>query len=96
MRSSAEPKSLIQTIKALQDIRRNDTLYVRLFDSNNSAVVGGETMPSLPPSILPVFETDQAAGGGISLQQSAIRDWELQTDHAVTGSRLLSINLDQG
>ena len=96
MRSSAEPKSLIQTIKALQDIRRNDTLYVRLFDSNNSAVVGGETMPSLPPSILTVFETDQTAGGGISLQQSAIRDWELQTDHAVTGSRLLSINLDQG
>ena len=95
MRGSAEPKSLIQTIRALQNIRRNDILYVRLFDSSNSAVVDGETLPSLPPSILAVFETDQTSGGGVSLQQSAIRDWELQTDHAVTGSRLLSINLDQ-
>ena len=95
MRSSTEPKSLIQTIRALQNIRRNDILYVRLFDSSNSAVVDGETLPSLPPSILAVFETDQTSGGSVSLQQSAIRDWELQTDHVVTGSRSLSINLDQ-
>ncbi len=95
LRSPGEPRSLEQMIRALNNVRRNNTLYVRLFSSDAGAVVSGETLPSLPPSILAVFEADRNGGNFVPLGKATIGDWELATDYAVSGSRLLSINLNR-
>ena len=49
-------------IKALNKNRRNDTLYVRLVSSDAGAVVSGETLSSLPPSVLNVLEGERSGG----------------------------------
>ena len=91
-----EADSLEQMIRRLNNARRNNRLYVKLLSPEPGAVVKGETMPALPPSVLAVLEGDRSGSGLVRLQQATLGEWEIQTDHVVSGSRLLTINVEAG
>jgi len=86
-------ESILQLIRQLNDTRKNSRLYVRLIASEPGAVVNGETLPSLPPSVLAVLEGDKTGGRFAALRTATIGEWELSTDAAVAGSRLLTITV---
>ena len=93
-RVTEAPASIPQMLRTLNARRKNNRLYVRLLSQDAGAVVNGEELSSLPPSILAVFDSDRGGGNVVPLDRAAIGDWELVTDHAITGSRLLTINVD--
>ena len=90
-----QPRSVDQMIKSLNKARRNNTLYIKLLDAQAGAVVNGELLSSLPPSVLGVLEGDRNGGSFNPLHNATIGEWELQTDHAVAGSRTLSVTVSQ-
>jgi hypothetical protein len=92
---SPQPKSVDQMIRALNKGRRNNTLYVKLLGSEPGAVVNGELLSSLPPSVLGVLEGDRNSGNFNPLHSATISEWELPTEHAVAGSRTLTISVSQ-
>jgi SpoIVB peptidase S55 len=92
---SPQPKSVDQMIRALNKGRRNNTLYVKLLGSEPGAVVNGELLSSLPPSVLGVLEGDRNSGNFNPLSSATISEWELPTEHAVAGSRTLTISVSQ-
>jgi hypothetical protein len=94
VRQPLEPQSIAQMIRTLNKARKNNRLYVKLLSSNAGAVVNGETFSSLPPSVLAVFEGDRSGGNMIPLRSATVGEWEIPSEHAVIGSRLLTINLD--
>jgi hypothetical protein len=84
-----------QIIRTFNRARRANRLYVRLSSSASGAVVSGEPMGALPPSVLGVLESDRSTGS-VSTLRSALRgEWELALDVAVSGSRQLTLTLDQ-
>ena len=91
----AQPRSVDQVIKSLNKARRNNTLYVKLLGSEPGAVVNGELLSSLPPSVLGVLEGDRNGGNFNPLHSATLGEWELATEHAVTGSRTLMITVSQ-
>jgi hypothetical protein len=56
--------------------------------------VRGEQLSSLPPSVLAVLEGDRSSGEFAPLRNATVGEWELPNDYAVTGSRLLTIDID--
>jgi hypothetical protein len=80
-------------IKTLNKARRNNTLYVKLLGSEAGAVVNGEVLSSLPPSVLAVFEADRSGGSFNPVRSATIGEWELATEHAVSGTRTLSLTV---
>jgi len=92
---SQQPRSIDQVIKSLNKARRNNTLYVKLLGSNAGAVINGEPMSSLPPSVLGVFEADRNGGTFNPLSNATLGEWELPTEHAVSGSRTVTITIAQ-
>jgi hypothetical protein len=86
-----QPRSVDQMIRMLNRGRRGSTLYVKLLGSDPGAVVSGESLTALPPSVLGVLETDRSTGSFSPLTNATLGEWELPTDHAVSGSRTLSI-----
>jgi hypothetical protein len=84
-----------QMIKAVNKGRRNDTLYVKLVSAESGAVVSGETLSSLPPSVLGVLEGERNGGNFNPLHSATLGEWELATEHAVTGSKTLTISVSQ-
>jgi hypothetical protein len=90
-----QPRSVPQLIRALNKARRNDTLYVKLLASEAGAVVNGEVLSSLPPSVLAVVEADRSSGSFNPLNSATLGEWELVTDHAVSGLRTLTVTVAQ-
>jgi hypothetical protein len=92
-RTTPQMRSVDQVIKTLNNARRNNTVYVRLLGTQAGAVVNGEVLSSLPPSVLAVLEADRNGGNFNPVRSATIGEWELPTQHAVSGSRTLSLTL---
>ena len=91
----ADLQRVSQLMRTFNRARRNNRLYVRLTSSDSGAVVNGEPMAGLPPSVLAVIEADRNGGTVGSLRSMTRGEWELALDFAVTGSRQLTLSLDQ-
>jgi SpoIVB peptidase S55 len=91
---SLEPQSVSQMVKLLNDTRRNNRIYVRLMTGTPGAVVNGEAMAALPPSVLAVLESDRNGGSFTPMRSATLGEWELPMNSAVTGSRLLTLEVD--
>lgn len=89
----SQPRSVSQMIRALNKARRNDTLYVKLLGSDPGAVVRGEVLSSLPPSVLAVLEADRSGGNFTPLSNATLGEWELPTDQAISGVRTLTLQI---
>ena len=86
-----QPRSVDQIIRALNRVRRNNTVYVKLMSGDAGAVVNGEPLSSLPPSVLAVLESDRSGGTFSALTSATLGEWSLPTDYAISGVRTLTI-----
>jgi hypothetical protein len=94
-RTANQARSVDQVIRSLNKGRRSDTLYVKLLGTEAGAVVNGELLSSLPPSVLGVLEGDRNSGSFNPLHNATMAEWQLATDHLVSGSRTLTITISQ-
>ncbi len=96
LRRSLQPQSVAQMLRVLNDTRRNNRIYVRLLTGTPGAVVNGEAMTALPPSVLAVLESDRNGGSFTPIRSATLGEWQIPMDSAVTGSRVLTIAIDKG
>jgi hypothetical protein len=90
-----QSRGLPQMMRVLNSARKNNRLYVRLLNRDGGAVVRGESLAALPPSVLAVMESDRNGGSFSPLQSALLGEWEIATDHAVSGSRTLTLPLEE-
>jgi hypothetical protein len=95
-RRTLQPQTVTQLVRLLNDTRRNNRVYIRLLSGTPGAVVNGEAMAALPPSVLSVLESDRNGGSFTPMRSATVGEWELPMDSAVAGSRLLTIEVDSG
>jgi hypothetical protein len=94
LRGSLQPQTIAQLVRVLNETRRNNRIYVRLTTGRAGAVVNGEAMAALPPSVLSVLEADRNGGSFTPIRNATLGEWEIPADAAVTGSRVLTVNLE--
>ena len=94
IRQAVQPRGVNQMIRALNRARKNNRLYVRLLSPDAGALINGEYLSSLPPSVLEVIEGDRNSSDFTPLRNATLGEWELPTDYAVKGSRLLTLDVD--
>jgi len=90
-----QTRGVPQLLQVLNSARRNNRLYVRLVTRDGGAIVKGESLAALPPSVLAVMEADRSGGSFRPLQSAVLGEWEIPTDLAVTGSRTLTLPLEE-
>jgi SpoIVB peptidase S55 len=90
-----QTRDLNQMLRVLNNARKNNRLYIRLLGRDQGAVVKGESLSSLPPSVLAVLESDRNGGSFRPLQNAVLGEWDIATEHAVIGSRTLSLPIEE-
>jgi hypothetical protein len=93
MRQALVPRDLDQLVRAINSLRRNNHLYARLMRPDAGAIVGGEYMQSLPPSVLSVLGSGES--GVVPIRTAAVWDYDLATPFALSGSRVLSVTVER-
>ena len=95
MRQAFVPRDLDQLIKAINGLRHNDHLYVRLLRRDPGAIVDGEYLQALPPSVLEVLGGNASGGDVTPVSLSSVWDFELSLDEAVSGLRRLALTIER-
>jgi len=86
------PRDLSQLIRFINNIRKNDRLYVRIFRREPGEAVSGEGLPGLPPSILSILRSDRNTGGSTAISVSTFMEYELPPSRViVSGSKTLNL-----
>jgi hypothetical protein len=94
LRRTAQPHGVPQMLRLLNATRRNNRIYVRLVTGAPGALVNGEAMTALPPSVLSVLEADRNGGSFSPIRSAAVAEYEIPMDVAVVGARTLTIDVD--
>jgi hypothetical protein len=94
MRRTLQPQSVAQMIRVLNETRRNNRIYVRVMTGAPGAVVHGEALTALPPSVLSVLEADRNGGSFSPIRSAAVGEYEIPMDVAVSGTRTLTIDVE--
>jgi hypothetical protein len=84
-----------QMIRVLNSARKNNRLYVRLVTRDGGAVVTGEPLAALPSSVLAVMDSDRNGASFRPLQSALLGEWEITAGYAVTGSKTLTLPLEE-
>jgi len=95
LRQSFTPRNLDQLIRAINNLRKNDRVYVRLQRPEPSVVIRGEEFSSLPPSFSNVITSDRSSSSSLSTMRSSnLFEYELpSTPYVISGQRSLSIEV---
>jgi hypothetical protein len=88
------PKDLGQLVGAINKIKKNDRLYVKLFRITSGAVIGTDEMPNLPPSFIATLNSERASGGFTPTILSPVDEKELPpAEYVISGQQLIGINV---
>ncbi len=88
------PADLAQLVGAINKIKKNDRLYVKLFRLTSGAVVGTAEMPNLPPSVVATLNSERSSGGFTPTMLSPVDEKELPAaEFVIEGQQLIAINI---
>jgi hypothetical protein len=88
------PKDVNQLVRAINLLKKNDRLYIRLFREQEGAVVAGQGLPGLPPSILALYNSRRTKGDIQPINLVVFVEHELpQTNYVVTGQKVIEIKV---
>jgi hypothetical protein len=93
--AAGAPADLKAAIRELNKLRRNDRLYIKILSSEPGLVIGGEELPSLPPSMITLLDSDRASSRGVTpMPNSTVREYELpQSKYVIQGQRSLTLTV---
>lgn len=88
------PKTLGDLIKTINEIKKNDRLYVQTFRVTNGAIIGSKELPNLPPSVLATLNNDRTAGGFKPTVLTVLTDQEIApAEFVISGQQVLTIEV---
>ena len=88
------PESLQQLIKAINNLKKNDRLYIRLVREQAGAIISGERMPDLPPSLLALYGSRKTSGELKPMGEVIYVEHELPaTEFVLNGRQEISVNV---
>ena len=88
-------RDLEQLLRALNELRSGHRLYARLTRPGQGMIVGGEYLPALPGSVLSVLQAPDQGASVVPLRTMPVWKAEKATDHAISGARRLSIQVER-
>lgn len=88
------PKNIGELIKTINEVKKNDRLYVQTFRVTNGAIIGAKELPNLPPSVLATLNNDRTAGGFKPTLLTTLTDQELPpAEFVISGQQVLTIEV---
>ncbi|MFN2452901.1 MAG: hypothetical protein ABR577_01635 [Pyrinomonadaceae bacterium] len=88
------PNELSQLVTAINKVKKNDRLYVKLYRLTPGAVIGTSELPNLPPSVVATLNSDRTSGGYTPTVLSPVYERELPpADFVISGQQLVQIEI---
>ena len=88
------PIDLGQLVGAINKVKKNDRLYLKLLRPAPGVVIGTSELPNLPPSVVATLNSDRTSGGYSAMPLSQIYERELApADFLITGQQTITVTV---
>ncbi|HSO75757.1 MAG TPA: SpoIVB peptidase S55 domain-containing protein [Blastocatellia bacterium] len=88
------PRDLSQLVRAINKLKKNNRLYLKVLRAGTGAIVNNEEMPVLPPSVLATLGSQRTSGGYTPLSIATLAEHELApSQFIITGQQSIVINV---
>ena len=88
------PRNLIQLIRILGNLRKNNRIYFRIIAPRSGLFLKGEELPNLPPSFKNMFISPRASTVNlIELNRSTLSEYQLPIPYVFKGSLTIPIKI---
>jgi len=88
------PRDLSQLVRAINKLKKNNRLYLKVMRAGTGAIVNNEEMPVLPPSVLATLDSQRTSGGYTALSVATLAEHELApSQFIITGQQSITINV---
>jgi len=88
------PRDLGQLVGAINRIKKNDRLYLRLLRPAPGVVIGSSELPNLPPSMVATLNNERSSGGYTPMTLSQLYERELSpADFVITGQQVIAVTV---
>jgi hypothetical protein len=88
------PTNLRQLVRAINNLKKNDRLYIRLYRDQPGAIIEGEPLPDLPPSFLALYRSQKTSGEVKTINKVVYAEHELPpTEFVLDGLKVVKIKI---
>ena len=88
------PTNLGQLVSAINKVKKNDRLYLRLQRPTPGVVIGTSELPNLPPSTVATLNSDRSSGGYSPLAVSLVYERELApAEYVINGQQTITVTI---
>jgi len=88
------PRDLEQLIRLINQLRRNDSVYILATREETGVLLSGQRLPNLPPSVATVLSRPPRNVGAVRVAARSILEEIVQTDYVVEGSARIGLELE--
>jgi hypothetical protein len=92
-RKAFEPQTLDQVVATLNSIRPDDRIYVKAFLDEESLIMKGQPMSSLPSSVFSVLSSSQTIGSSQKVDTLTLSEDSHPIDYFLTGTKSFSLKV---
>lgn len=83
----SNPTDLSALVRAMNNLPRNDRLYVKLYYADSGAIINNRELPSLPPSMMATLDSSRTTGSYLSLPIATVLDQALPPAQFLIGGQ---------
>lgn len=88
------PETLSDLIGKINEVKKNDRLYVQSYRTTKGAIVGSDEMPNLPPSVLATMNNGRTSGGFTPTVETMVSEVEVApAKFIITGQQSIKIEV---
>ncbi|HSF22902.1 MAG TPA: hypothetical protein VLE20_01660, partial [Blastocatellia bacterium] len=88
------PRDLSQLVRAINKLKKNNRLYMKVLRAGTGAIVNNEEMPVLPPSVLATLGSQRTSGGYTPISIATLAEHELApSQFIITGQQSITISV---
>lgn len=88
------PQNMSQLIGLINQIRRNDRIYIMALREDSGVLLDGQRLPNLPPSVAQVLTQTDSRGNYPRVRRRMVFEDRIVTDYAIGGAIKLSLLLE--
>ena len=95
--STAEPllpRDLSQLVWLINNLRRNDRIYIVAYREDSGVFLGGARLPNLPPSVTSVLTRPRNRGNFHAVSRRGVLEEEIPTEYAVEGVARIELEVE--
>jgi len=87
------PHDLEQLVRLINQLRRNDRIFIAATREDPGALLGGSRLPNLPPSIAHVLSHPRQRGDFLPVPRRSVLEESITTPYAVEGAATIELEV---